>query len=106
MMTREELERWLCGPDVPPLEPVEIASALGVPERVAFDSTLVRTAPRLRAARFTVTVLRDRFPEDGEVRRWLRRPRTELGQRSPLELLLAGYARPVEDLAVEDWNAV
>lgn len=104
-MTRDELERWLCGPEAPPLEPVEIASALGVPQRVAVDSTLVRTEPRLRAARFTVIVLRDRFAEDGEVQRWLRRPRSELGQRSPLELLLAGHARPVEDLAVQDWNA-
>jgi len=105
MITREELERWLCGPEAPPLAPVEIASALGVPERVVIDSTIVRTERRLRAARFTVSVLRDRYAEDGEVRRWLRRPRAELGQRSPLELLLAGHARRVEDLAVEDWNA-
>jgi len=103
-MTRQELERWLCGPDAPVLAPGEIASVLGFPERVVFDSTLVRVEPRVRAARFTLTVLRDRFGEDAEVRRWLRRPRSELGQRAPLELLLAGVAQPVEELAVREWN--
>ncbi len=103
-MSKHELERWLCGPDAPLLSPGEIADLLGLPLAAIADTTLVRVADRLRALRFILAVLRDVFPDDEDVRSWLRMPRAELGGRSGLELLLVGCLRAVEDLAVRAWH--
>ena len=99
-MTKHELEMWLCGPDASAPTPAEIAATLGVPLDAIGDTTLLRVADRLRAVRFTLAVLRDVFPDDADVRRWLRTPRAEFGERSGLELLLAGRMRMFEDLVV------
>ncbi len=103
-MNKQELERWLCGPDAPILTPAEIAASLGVSLDAIGDTTLLRTADRLRALRFTLAVLRDVFPDDEDVRFWLRTPRAEFGGLCGLELLLAGRMRAVEDLATREWH--
>ena len=102
-MNRELLENWLCGPDAPTLAPAEIATLLGVPWERARDTTLLRVAHRLRAARFVVSVLRDVFDHDREVRRWLGEPRAELGERSAAAALTAGRTAIVEELVVREW---
>ncbi len=82
----------------------EIADLLGVSLEVIGDTTLLRVADRLCAVRFTLAVLRDVFPDDDAVRRWLRTPRSEFGGRSGLELVLAGRLRAVEELAMREWH--
>ena len=103
-MNKQELETWLCGPDAPVLTPAEIAGILGVSLDEIADTTLLRSADRLRAVRFTLVVLRDVFADDEDVRSWLRTPRAEFGERCALELLRAGRMRAVEDLAVREWH--
>ena len=103
-MSKQELEMWLCGPDAPILTPAAIAAILGVSLDAIGDTTLLRTADRLRAVRFTLAVLRDVFTDDRDVRSWLRTPHAEFGGRSALELLFAGRMRAVEDLAVREWH--
>ena len=103
-MNKQELELWLCGPDAPILTPTQIAAILGVSLEAIGDTTLLRAADRLRTVRFTLAVLRDVFPDDAEVRAWLRTSRAECGGRSALELLVAGRMRVVEDLAVREWH--
>ena len=104
MLSRRELERWLCGPDVPPLSPAEIAWILGVPLAKIGDTTVLRAAERLRGMRFTLAVLRDVFKRDDEVTTWLHTPRRELGLASAFDLLLAGLTASVEELAVREWH--
>ena len=103
-MNKHELEIWLCGPDAPALTPAEIAAVLGLPVEAIADTTLLRVADRRRALQFTLAVLRDVFPDDEDVRRWLRTPRAEFGGLCGLELLFAGRLRAVEDLAVREWH--
>lgn len=103
-MTRQELETWLCGGGTPALTPAEIASVLGVPLHSIADTALLRVADRLGGLRFTIAVLRDVFADDPGVRRWLRTPRAELDGRCALDLLRAGRARAVEELAVREWH--
>ncbi len=103
-MNKQELEIWLCGPGAPIPTPAEIAAILGVSLDAIGDTTLLRAADRLRAVRFTLAVLRVVFTDDEDVRSWLRTPRAEFGERSGLELLLAGRMRAVEDLAVREWH--
>ena len=96
----EKLERWLCGPDAPPSSLDRIAAAFGVPMATARpleDSAVERL-------RFTLMVLRDAFPDDWEMRRWLREPSMELEGIAPLDLLLRGSVDQLEALAVIAWN--
>lgn len=103
-MTRQELERWLCGDATTVMTPAEIAGVLGVALEEIADTVLLRVANRLSRVRFTIAVLRDVFADDEEVRRWLRRPRAELQGRSGLDQLLAGRTQAVEELAVREWH--
>ena len=103
-MTRQELERWLCGGDAPLLTPAEIAAVLGVAFDAVADTPLLRVSNRLARVRFTIAVLRDVFADDLGVRWWLRLPRAEWRGRSALELLLRGQTQPVEELALREWH--
>lgn len=103
-MDRNELERWLCGPDAPPPTVLELADALGVPAEVFADTTLFRTSARVMALRFTLAVLHDAFPDDMDVWLWLESPRPELAGLSPRSALIAGKGDRVAELAVELWN--
>ena len=103
-MTRQELERWLCGGGAPLPTPAEIAAVLGVALDTIADTPLLRVANRLARVRFTIAVLRDVFADDQGVHWWLRLPRPEWRGRSALELLLRGQALPVEELALREWH--
>jgi hypothetical protein len=103
-MTRQELEAWLCGDGTPVPTPAEIAAVLGVTHESIADTSLLRVAHRLAGVRFTIAVLRDVFTDDGAVRRWLRAPREEFDGLSATDLLWAGQARAVEELAMREWH--
>jgi hypothetical protein len=103
-MTRQELETWLCGGRTPVITPAEIAAVLGVPLDEIDDTTLLRVAERLAGVRFTIAVLRDVYPDDPSVGRWLRVPRAELGGGTGVDFLRAGRAGPVEELAMREWH--
>lgn len=103
-ITRQELERWLCGADATVPTLAAVAAVLGVALDATDDAALRREVRRLAEARFTVAVLRDTFAGDDEVRRWLRRPRLALGGLSALDTLWAGYVAAVEALAMREWH--
>lgn len=103
-MDRHELERWLSGPDSALPSPAAVALALGLPVAELADTTLLRTAARVRSLRFILAVLTDAFVCDHEVRRWLDAPRAEFDGASARSLLLRGRTDPVEALAVRTWN--
>jgi hypothetical protein len=103
-MERDELEQWLCGPDVPPLPPCVVATALGLPAELLVDTTLLRTISSVRSLGLTLAVLLDTFADDADVERWLDDPREALDGASPCEAILTGHAAEVEALAIETWN--
>src|SRR5688500_6303157 len=105
-MERDELERWLCGPDVPPAPPCVIATDLGLPTAQLADTTLLRTAHRVRALRLTLAVLRDAFADDADVCEWLEAGHDALAGLAPLDAILAGHEDAVADLAIAAWNEV
>lgn len=104
-MQRDELELWLCGADTILLSPFALAEALGLPADALADTTLLRTASRVRALQLTLAVLRDAFAADLDVWRWLETPRWELSGMTPRAALVAGLHQDVEGLAVQTWNA-
>ena len=104
-MDRDELIRWLCDPDALPPSPSMVAQALGLPAAELADTTLLRVANRVESLRVTLAVLRDAFPADVDVWRWLETPRVELAGASPREVLVSGPTT-VESLAIQTWNEV
>jgi len=104
VMGRDELEKWLCGPGVRTPTHAELAAHAGLPLSIFGDSTLLRTARRLRGLRFVLAVLRDVYADDDVVRHWLRQSRAELEDSSALEALLVGRVGAVEELAVREWH--
>ena len=104
-MTRDELEQWLLKDESHPLSPLGIADALGLPVEELADTTLLRTATRVRSLRFTLAALRDAYCADIDVWRWLETPRHELGGVTPRSALVAGLEAEVEFLALRTWNA-
>ena len=103
-MSRDELELWLCGPDARIPSHAELAVQVGLPLSSIGDSTLLRTARRLRCLRFVLALLRDVYADDEVVRQWLREPRHDLDGRSALDALRAGRLTVVEELAVHEWR--
>jgi chloramphenicol 3-O-phosphotransferase len=104
VMSKDELELWLCGPGARIPTHAELASQVGVPLSSIADTTLLRTSRRLRCLRFVLAVLRDVYADDDVVRHWIRQPRDELGGSSALTALLAGHVPAVEDLVVREWR--
>lgn len=103
-MERHELECWLCDRSALPPTPAVIAEALGLPADELADTTLLRTATRLRSLRFTLAVLHDAFAADMDLWRWLEAPRDELDGLTPRSALMVGRENAVELLAVQAWN--
>jgi hypothetical protein len=95
-MTRAELEAWLCGDVMLVPGAAEIATLLHFPP-YAVDA-------RLGGAGFAVAVLRDAFPDDASVRRWLRAPRPEWAGHCALDLLWTDQVQAVEATAVRTWH--
>ena len=103
-MERDDLEQWLCGPDVPLVAPSEVASALALPVDEVADTTLLRTSSRVRALRLTLAVLRDVFVHDEDVTDWLETEHESLDHVTPVDAILAGREAEVVELAVSTWN--
>ena len=103
-MTRDELELWLCGPGARIPTHAELAAQIGLPLSSIGDTTLLRTARRLRCLRLVLAVLRDVYADDEMVRHWLRESRVELDGASALQALLIGRVGAVEELAVRQWR--
>jgi hypothetical protein len=103
-MDRLELERWLCDYAVAPTPPAVIATALGLPAGTFADTTLLRVACRVRSLRLTLELLRDTFPDDADVRRWLWTPHDGLDGWTPRLALMQGRVEAVTSLAVQAWN--
>ena len=103
-MERDQLEQWLCGPDVIPAPPREVAAALGLPVEALADTTTLRTLACVRSLRLTLAVLRDAFADDTDVDGWLDTPHDALDGASPRTAIVAGRTREVEALAVDVWN--
>ena len=103
-MERDDLERWLCGPDVPLIPPCVIATALGLPTGALSDTTLLRMADRVRSLRLTLAVLRDVFVDDTGVSTWLETNHAALGNVAPVDAITAGREAEVVDLAIAAWN--
>ena len=103
-MSRDELELWLCGPGARIPTHAELAAQIGLPLSSIGDTTLLRTARRLRCLRFVLALLRDVYADDEVVRQWLGQPREDLDGRSPLDALRAGRLSAVEELALREWR--
>src|SRR5689334_21730357 len=103
-MDQLELERWLCDYALTPTPPAVVATALGLPAGKLADTTLLRVASRVRVLRLVLEVLRDTFPDDAEVRRWLWTPHDGLDGWTPRLALMQGRVELVASLAVETWN--
>ena len=99
-----DLERWLCDPTAPLPSLDDLACAFGV----SFDTADAFAGGADDALpsrlRLTLAVLRDAFPDDGAVRRWLRAPAAELDGDRPLDLLLRGCIDRLEELAIREWR--
>ena len=104
-MDQLELERWLCDYALTPTPPAVVATALGLPAGKLADTTLLRVASRVRALRLVLEVLRDTFPDDDEMRRWLWTEQDALDGWTPRLALMQGRVELVASLAVEAWNA-
>jgi hypothetical protein len=61
-------------------------------------------AEELRELRFAFAVLRDVFPRDADIRRWLTSPSTEIHDGTPATVLSLGRVQEFSDLAVAEWN--
>ena len=103
-MTKAELEAWLCGDAALVATAAEIATVFG--RRTVDDGDAVRAddEERLAGARFILAVLRDVFPDDASVRRWLLAPCSEWAGACGIDVLWRGQVSTVEDLAMREWH--
>ena len=92
---RPELERWLCGDHSRPTA-ADIATLRG-------DSDGLRPSQE-QSLRFVLAVLRDIYPDDATVWRWLCEPHSDLGDAPPADLIRTDRAAPLESLVVAKWN--
>jgi hypothetical protein len=103
-MNRQELEQWLGDRETGPLALSDIAEVLHVIMDAWRHPVALENADALRELRFALAVLRDVFPRDEDVRRWLLAPSRGLDGLTPADLLSSGDVRPFVDLAVAEWN--
>ena len=103
-MNRHELQQWLGESEDRAVALGEIATLLHVVIDASRQSVAFANAQELRELRFAIAVLRDVFPNDEDVRRWLRAPRQAFDCDAPADLLSAGRIRDFVDLAVAEWN--
>lgn len=103
-MNRHELEQWLGDREARPLALGDIAEVLHVIIEASRQPVALNDADALRELRFAVAVLRDVFPRDEDVRRWLLSPSAAVDGLTPAELLSSGCVRDFTDLAVAEWN--
>jgi len=92
---KPELERWLCGDHSRPAT-ADVAALLGATEELRPSQE--------QSLRFVLAVLRDIYPDDATVWRWLCEPHRDLGDAPPADLIRADRAAPLESLVVAKWN--
>jgi hypothetical protein len=95
-MRQHELEMWLCGDGDDGPTAVDVAILGADPGALSPQA--------IRSIGFVLAVLRDMYPDDAAVWRWLWRPRPDLGYSRAADLLLAGDATRVETLVTYQWN--
>ena len=103
-MNRMQLAQWLGETDSESVAFSELAELLHLVLDASRRSLSLAGADELREVRFALTVLRDVFPHDDDVRAWLAAPVQELSGSTPADLLSAGRVRDFVDLAVSEWN--
>jgi hypothetical protein len=103
-MNRRELEQWLGDWDGRPLVLSDVAEVLHVIMNASRQPVALEDADALRELCFAVTVLRDAFQRDEDVRRWLLAPAGAVDGLTPADLLASGCVREFADLAVSEWN--
>ena len=103
-MNRAELEKWLGENQERAVALNEVAALLHVVVDASREAVVFSNADELRELRFAIAVLRDVFPSDDDVQRWLRAPMRALAGDAPATLLSAGRVREFVDLAVAEWN--
>jgi hypothetical protein len=103
-MNRQELEQWLGERESRVLDLFEIAEVLHVVIEASRRSIAFADAAELHELRFAVTVLRDVFARDEDVRAWLRAPSRELHGSAPADVLFSGEVSRFVDAAVAEWN--
>lgn len=96
------LKRWLCDPASPAPTLQEIEEAFDVRFGVRESKEADDLASRLE---LTVATLRDLFPTDAAVRRWLRAPHFDLGGERPMDLLLGLRLARLEQCALQAWSS-
>jgi hypothetical protein len=96
-MRQHELEMWLCGDGDDGPTAIDVAILGADPGALS--------ARAIRSIAFVLAVLRDMYPDDAAVWRWLWRPRPDLGYARAADLLLAGDGARVETLVTFQWNA-
>ncbi len=96
-MRQHELEMWLCSDGDEGPAAVDVAILGADPAALSPEA--------IRSIGFVLAVLRDMYPDDAAVWRWLWRPRPDLGYARAADLLLAGDAARVESLVTYQWNA-
>jgi hypothetical protein len=103
-MNRHELEQWLGDQDDRPLSLSDVAEVLHVIMQASRQPVALDDADALRELRFAVSVLRDAFQRDEDVRRWLLAPSAAVDGLTPADLLSSGCVSEFADLAVSEWN--
>lgn len=103
-MNRRELEQWLGDRDGRPLVLSDVAEVLHVIMDASRQPVALEDADALRELRFAVTVLRDAFQRDEDVRRWLLAPSGAVDGLTPADVLASGCVREFADLAILEWN--
>ena len=96
------LKQWLCDPATPAPSLEEIEEAFDVRFGAREAEEAGDLASRLQ---LTLAILRDLFPTDAAVRRWLRAPQLKLGGERPLDLLLAARIARLEQCALHAWSS-
>lgn len=104
MLNRTDLEQWLGVVESKGLRFDEVAGLLHVVLNASREPVAIADADQLRMLQFALSVLRDVFATDADVRDWLATPSLALDGESPAELLATGRVQELADLAVIEWN--
>ena len=105
MMTRAELEQWLLGAlDQESVPLGDVADVVHVMVEASRRALAIADGSEMRQLRFTLAVLRDVFPCDADIRRWLRTPSWHGERLTPADLVSLGRIGDLVDLAVAEWN--
>lgn len=104
IMDRQQLAQWLGEMEAEPVSFGKIAEVLHLVVDASRRPLALAGVEEVRELRLALTILRDVFAHDADVRAWLAAPMSELSGATPADLLSAGQIRQFVDLAVTEWN--